>query len=225
MPKKRPRPDLSLARHVDLTGGAPFSLEMIPAEAWKCFCVVAWKRLEECNPRWAELIDYEFWNFRQTWVASAFIHRYHGNVGENWIRDAYQYMLNTSLKKGQQPLHNPRAILADYEKLLSAVRTSKKENRDRQARDRRQRWRKDLQTILDQQPYRDETRTHAIVTEELIDTAMTGTASEVALEILRLLDGLSPSTLQKKLFPKLRKRSALSPLELWREKRPKPLRS
>lgn len=224
MPKKRPRPEHSLTHHVDLVNDAPFTLEGLPAEAWKCFCVVAWKRLEESNPRWAELISYEYWNFQNTWVSNAFIGRYHGNVGENWMRDAYRYMLNSSLKKGPPPLHNPRAILADYEKLLSAVRASKKENRDRQARDRRQRWRKDLQTILDQQPYRDMTRTHAIVTEELIDTAMTGTASEVALEILRLLDGLSPSTLQKKLFPKLRK-SAISPLELWRDKRPKPPRS
>jgi|CXWL01.1.fsa_nt_gi hypothetical protein len=229
MPKKQPRTQGSLKDHVKLTSVVPFSLEGLPAEAWKCFCVVAWKRLEQNNPRWADLIREEFWNFRTTWRSRAHLRRYKqiggsvtGNVDDSWMLDVFQFMLNTSLKKGQKPLANPRAILADYERLVRAVTVIKKENpgiSKKPLDDRESFWRKQLQGILDQQPYRDKTGTHATVTEDMISIASSKSTppSEIALEILRHLDGLSPSTLKKKTFPKLKK-AELSPLELWRNK-------
>lgn len=51
------------------------------------------------------------------------------------------------------------------------------------------------------------------VTEQIVNLATSNsTASDIALEVLRQRDGLSPSTLTKKIFPKLKKQPR-SPLD------------
>jgi hypothetical protein len=78
-------------------------------------------------------------------------------------------------------------------------------------------WKKELQGLLDRHPYHDETHTHAQVTSELIETAISEPPSAVAFVMLAHLYGISSSRLKKIIFPKLRN-TPLSPLELWREK-------
>jgi len=51
----------------------------------------------------------------------------------------------------------------------------------------------------------------------MVEIALQQPASDVVYEILYHLYDFSPSTLKKKLFPRLRK-TPLSPTELWREK-------
>jgi len=235
MPKKRAPIESSIADlHVHLKSNAPFSLEGLPGEAWKCLCVVAWKRLEASNPRWTEVLHNEFWNMQLTWMSSGHVRkgeytgnkesllRYGGDVDKAWMSEAFQHMMKTSLKKGQKPLANPRHILEDYERIVSAVSAIRKENPGigkKPLIEREKFWRRKLQSILDRQPCRDNTKTHAKVSEEILSRAAHESApsSELALEILRHLDGLSPSTLKKKLFPKLKK-TPFSPLEIWRLK-------
>lgn len=220
----------------------PFPLQSLPPEAWKCLCVVAWKRLERSNPRWAELIEDEFDNFKSTYVFHGYMHkkeyrgnktilaRYGGNVGWAWLVEAFQFMLNTSPpKKGQRPLTDGRNIEAGYKHIVLAVKALKKEFasiKTKPVKEQRGWWQEQLQSILNQRPYYDDTGEadnpddrwkRAIVTRKMIDLAVTGPASEVAYAILYHRYNLSPSTLKQKLFPRVRK-SPLSPIELWRDK-------
>ena len=240
MPKKQSENPSSLISlmvdHARSTSGPPFSLEGLPGEAWKCLCLVAWKRLERSNPRWADIIKGELGNFRTTWNLSgywcrkdylgdkAILSRHGGNVGDAWLVEAFQSMLDTTLKKGQQPLDNPRSILAQYDELLSVVKDLKKTAKAiRNVCLAEQFWRKELQEILNQRPYRYDTdaptdcwRT-ATVTSKMIRIALDKSPSAVVLEILYHLYNYSPSTLKKKLLPLLRK-TPIPPTEFWREK-------
>ncbi len=199
----------------------PFSLEGLPAEAWKGFCVVAWMRLERSNPRWAEIILDEFGEFEWTWCSKAFSKKYGGgDVGEKWMREAFQHMLRTKPKKGQKSLDRPRHLLQYYTQFLRDISRLREDNpglRSKPGHVRKTFWKEKLQGLLNRHPYHDETRTHARVTAEMIETACSAPPSEIALDMLKHLYGISPSRLKKIIFPKLRT-SPLSPLELWREK-------
>ena len=183
-------------------------------------CVVAWMRLEKINPRWADLIYEEFWTFQATWFSNAFKNKYGGgNVGDKWMRDAFQYMLRTQLKKGQKPLFRPRILLHDYAAFMCDITKIKKDNpgiSKKPSWAQETFWREKLQGILDRLPYHDATRTHAKVTPAMIEKARMESPSAVAFEILHHLHGVGPTSLKKKVFPKLRK-PQVSPLELWRE--------
>ena len=146
--------------------------------------------------------------------------RHGGNVGDAWLVEAFQSMLDTSLKKGQKPLDNPRWILTKYDELLLAVKGLKKEAESikrRPLHERERFWWQHLQGILNRQPFHDDSRRPATVTEEMIQLALHESSSEVAFEILRHIYKHSPSTLKKKIFPRLRN-TPLSPIEFWREK-------
>lgn len=243
MPKKQSENHSSsrishLVNHAKSTSGPPFPLEGLPGEAWKCLCLVAWKRLERSNPRWADLIEVELGNFRMTWSSKgywcrkeylgdkAILSRHGGNVGDAWLVEAFQSMLDTTLKPGQQPLRNPRWIRAEYDLLLLEVKAIKKEYKtvkNKAVQKQESFWRERLQTVLNQRPYHFDTDAPtdpwriAEVTRKMVEKARNGSASDVVCQILYHLYDLSPSTLKKKLFPKL-KNTPLPPNEFWREK-------
>lgn len=223
MPSKKTRARISLA---DLVGFSnehnPFTAQGLPDGAWKGFCVVAWTRLEQSNPRWGDLIWEEFQSFQATWLSKAHMKRYRGNVDDNWMRDAFQFMLQAKLKQGPKSRAiDSRLLLEDYNALKRAIFTIKKDNPGISKKTEREQaafWQEKLQGILNHLPYHDETRTHATVTPAMVGKAcFQSSPSEVALEILHHLSGAGPIWLKKKVFPKLRK-PLLSPLELWREK-------
>jgi hypothetical protein len=242
MPKK-PRENRAFStinsrvNHAITTSGPPFSLERIPGEAWKCLCLVAWKRLERINPRWAHIIEAELANFDLTWKSNGYwcrkeylgdktiLSRHGGNVSNAWLVEAFQSMLDTSVKKGPRPLsesYNLRVVLQHYDQLVLAVKALKKEGAkvvNKPIEEREKFYREGLQTILNQQPYHNESGSHAKVTTAMLGEVLAekGTASDVASEILYHLDGISPSTLKKKVVPRLRK-APLSPIEFWRKK-------
>lgn len=199
----------------------PFCLEGLPAEAWKGFCVVAWMRLERSNPRWAEIILDEFGEFETTWLSNAYINKVGGgNVGEKWMREAFQYMLRTKPKKGQKSLDRPRHLLRYYTLFLRDISKIRKDNPGLKSKPRHVKeafWKEKLQGLLNRHPYHDKTSQHAQVTSEMIDTAILEPPSAVVFAMLKHLYRVSPARLKKIIFPKLRK-TPLSPLEWWREK-------
>ena len=247
MPKKQSEnhsPSLIslMVDHARSTSGPPFPLEGLPGEAWKCLCLVAWSRLERINPRWADIIGAELGNFRTTWNSDgywcrkrylgkkAILARHGGNVGDAWLVEAFQSMLDTSLKKGQKPLDNPRAIKEQYDELIPVVKGFKKEaNKIRNRNLVKQFWQERLQAVFDQRPYHYDTDAisdpwrKAPVTQKMIRTALEDPASAVVYAILAHLYDYRPSTLQKKLFPRLNK-TPLSPAEFWRDKLRKSIR-
>ncbi|MEO7859901.1 MAG: hypothetical protein ABIU05_05560 [Nitrospirales bacterium] len=233
MPRKRPEnPALQINNLITRFRSRPeqsLTPDGLPATSWQCLCLVAWERLMRSNPRWADLIEEEYENFKQTKISSgyrqnrqyvgdkAILLRLGGNVGDAWLVEAFTTMLETSLKKGQKPLDKPRHLLRYYNQFLRGITNIRKDTPGLKRRPlyaQEAFWREHLQGLLNQHPYHDETRTHAQVSPEMIEAARLGSPSGVALIMLEHLYGVSPARLRKIIFPKLR-RTPLSPLELW----------
>lgn len=202
-------PELNFLDHMDL-----------PPEAWKGLFCVTLHRLEKVSPVWAQITLDEFMDFEATWTSNAYWDRYNGgNVGEQWMVEAFRHMMKQTLKKGPKDKNvHPRFKLYRYIEFLRAIQEIKKGNPDIEQSPLKQRerfWRNELQGLLNKLPY-SERKQRFQVTDSMISKACSESPSQVALEIIKKIYFAGPVSVTKKVFPKLRK-TDLSPLELWQK--------